>query len=454
MKKQTYYFHYFGQLNPIMDDLQKGSKKLIRAWASYDWANSVYFLVITSTIFPIYYGSLFGDNLYIDVFGQSLKNTALISYTTAAAFAVVAILSPILSGIADYIGNKKSFMQFYTYVGALSCVGLYWFDLDNIYIGLLCYFLASVGAWLSWVFYNSYLPDIAHPKQMDKASALGYSLGYVGSVLLLLVNLSMVLNPSMYGIEGSATEASVKAMKYSFVSVGVWWILFSQIAFRFLPSGNKSNALTKSIIFNGYRELRSVWKSFSNHPILKSYIGSFFVFSMAVQTVMLIAAYFGEQEVSWGSMSEKQTGLIVSIMIIQLIAIVGALLTARCSEIFGNLPVLIALNFIWVILCLYAFFVVTPTQFYIAAGFVGLSMGGIQSLARSTYSKYIPKTDDTASFFSFYSTSQMTGIVLGMLLFGTIDQVTGSMRNSVLFFLSFFLIGAFLLIRLHRKSAV
>ena len=437
-----------------MDDLQKGSKKLIRAWASYDWANSVYFLVITSTIFPIYYGSLFGDNLYIDVFGQSLKNTALISYTTAAAFAVVAVLSPILSGIADYIGNKKSFMQFYTYVGALSCVGLYWFDLDNIYIGLLCYFLASVGAWLSWVFYNSYLPDIAHPKQMDKASALGYSLGYVGSVLLLLVNLSMVLNPSMYGIEGSATEASVKAMKYSFVSVGVWWILFSQIAFRFLPSGNKSNALTKSIIFNGYRELRSVWKSFSNHPILKSYIGAFFVFSMAVQTVMLIAAYFGEQEVSWGSMSEKQTGLIVSIMIIQIIAIVGALLTARCSEIFGNLPVLIALNFIWVILCLYAFFVVTPTQFYIAAGFVGLSMGGIQSLARSTYSKYIPKTDDTASFFSFYSTSQMTGIVLGMLLFGTIDQVTGSMRNSVLFFLSFFLIGAFLLIRLHRKSAV
>ena len=421
-----------------MDDLQKGSKKLIRAWASYDWANSVYFLVITSTIFPIYYGSLFGDNLYIDAFGQSLKNTALISYTTAAAFAVVAILSPILSGIADYIGNKKYFMQFYTYVGALSCVGLYWFDLDNIYIGLLCYFLASVGAWLSWVFYNSYLPDIAHPKQMDKASALGYSLGYVGSVLLLLVNLSMVLNPSMYGIEGSATEASVKAMKYSFVSVGVWWILFSQIAFRFLPSGNKSNALTKSIIFNGYRELRSVWKSFSNHPILKSYIGAFFVFSMAVQTVMLIAAYFGEQEVSWGSMSEKQTGLIVSIMIIQLIAIVGALLTARCSEIFGNLPVLIALNFIWVILCLYAFFVVTPTQFYIAAGFVGLSMGGIQSLARSTYSKYIPKTDDTASFFSFYSTSQMTGIVLGMLLFGTIDQVTGSMRNSVLFFLSFF----------------
>ena len=437
-----------------MVHLQKGSKKLIRAWASYDWANSVYFLVITSTIFPIYYGSLFGDNLYIDAFGQSFKNTALISYTTAAAFSVVAVLSPILSGIADYIGNKKSFMQFYTYIGALSCVGLYWFELQNIYFGLFCYFFASVGAWLSWVFYNSYLPEIAHPKQMDKASALGYSLGYVGSVLLLIVNLSMVLYPTTYGIEGSATEASIKAMKYSFVCVGVWWILFSQIAFRFLPNGNKSNALTKNVIFNGYLELRSVWKSFSNHPILKSYIAAFFVFSMAVQTVMLIAAYFGEQEVSWGSMSEKQMGLIVSIMIIQLIAVFGAIITARCSEKFGNLPVLIALNFIWVSLCMYAFFVRTPMQFYIAAGFVGLSMGGIQSLARSTYSKYIPKTEDTASFFSFYSTSQMTGIVLGMLIFGTIDQVTGSMRNSVLFFLLFFLIGAYLLIRLHRNSSI
>ena len=434
-----------------MRHLQKGSKKLIRAWASYDWANSVYFLVITSTIFPIYYGSLFGDDLYIDVFGQPLKNTALISYTTAAAFAVVAVLSPILSGVADYIGNKKSFMQFYTYLGAISCIGLYWFSLDNIYFGLLCYFFASVGAWLSWVFYNSYLPDIAHIEQMDKASALGYSLGYVGSVLLLLVNLSVVLNPTMYGIEGTAIEASIKAMKYSFVSVGIWWIVFSQIAFRFLPKANNTNAMTKSVIFNGYRELRSVWKSFSSHPILKSYIGAFFVFSMAVQTVMLIAAYFGEQEITWGSLSEKQIGLIVSIMIIQVIAIVGAILTAHFSEKFGNLPVLITLNFIWVSLCLYAFFVKTPTQFYIAAGFVGLSMGGIQSLARSTYSKFIPETDDTASFFSFYSTSQMTGIVLGMLLFGTIDQITGSMRNSILFFLVFFLIGALLLRKLHRN---
>ena len=290
---------------------------------------------------------------------------------------------------------------------------------------------------------------------MDKASALGYSLGYVGSVLLLLVNLSMVLNPSIYGIEGSSSEASIKAMKYSFVCVGLWWILFSQIAFRFLPTGKKSNALTKSIILNGYRELRSVWNSFSSHLILKRYFFAFFIFNMAVQTVMNIAAYFGSEEINWGeSDNEKKIGLIVSILIIQLIAIIGATLTARFSEKFGNLSVLIALNFIWVSLCLYAFFIKTPIQFYIAAGFVGLSMGGIQSLARSTYSKYIPKTDDTASYFSFYSTSQMTGTVLGMIISGTIVQVTGSLRFSILFFLLFFLMGAFLLTRLQRSSAV
>ena len=438
-----------------MGYLQKGSKKLIYAWASYDWANSVYFLVITTAIFPIYYTEIFYKISSVTVFGLSIKKTALIIYTSATSFAVVAVLSPILSGVADYLGNKKSFLKFYTYLGGLSCIGLYWFNIENIYFGLLCYFLASVGAWLSWVFYNAYLPEIVHPNQMDKASALGYSLGYVGSVLLLLVNLSMVLNPSIYGIEGSSSEASIKAMKYSFVCVGLWWILFSQIAFRFLPTGKKSNALTKSIILNGYRELRSVWNSFSSHLILKRYFFAFFIFNMAVQTVMNIAAYFGSEEINWGeSDNEKKIGLIVSILIIQLIAIIGATLTARFSEKFGNLSVLIALNFIWVSLCLYAFFIKTPIQFYIAAGFVGLSMGGIQSLARSTYSKYIPKTDDTASYFSFYSTSQMTGTVLGMIISGTIVQVTGSLRFSILFFLLFFLMGAFLLTRLQRSSAV
>ena len=434
-----------------MPSHKKGDKKLLRAWVSYDWANSVYFLVISSTIFPLYYGYICGDQTYLDVFGMQIKNTALISYVTALAFVVIALWSPILSGIADYMGNKKRFMQFYCYLGAASCMGLYWFDIQNLYWGLLFYFLALVGAWSSLVFYNSYLPDIAFPEQQNRISARGFALGYIGSVLLLLVNLFMVLKPEAFGIAGEGGEASLKAMRYSFISVGVWWFSFSHIAFYHLPRGNKDKVYTKDIFFNGYRELKSVWKSLKNLNFLKRYLGAFFVFSMALQTVMLVAAYFGEQEISW-SAEEKTTGLIVSILVIQIIAIFGALLSSKLANRWGNIKTLILLNAIWMSLCVSAYFIYEPVEFYIVAGFVGLCMGGIQSVARSTYSQLIPKTIDTTSYFSFYDVAEKVGIVIGMLMYATVDQITGSMRNAILFFVLFFLTGAVMLIRLERTN--
>lgn len=438
-----------------MPSHKKGDKKLLRAWASYDWANSVYFLVITSTIFPLYYGYICGDLMYLKVFGMQIKNTALISYVTAMAFVVIALWSPILSGIADYMGNKKRFMQFYCYLGAASCIGLYWFDIQNIYWGLFFYFLALIGAWSSLVFYNSYLPDIAFPQQQNRISARGFALGYVGSVLLLLVNLFMVLKPEVFGIVSDGGEASLKAMRYSFISVGVWWFSFSHIAFYHLPRGNKDKIYTKDIFFNGYRELKSVWQSLKNLNFLKRYLGAFFVFSMALQTVMLVAAYFGEQEISW-SAEEKTTGLIVSILLIQIIAIFGALMSSKLANRWGNIKTLILLNVIWVILCVSAYFIYEPIEFYVVAGFVGLCMGGIQTVARSTYSQLIPETIDTTSYFSFYDVAEKVGIVIGMLMYATVDQITGSMRNAILFFVVFFLVGAVMLIRLEytNKKAV
>jgi len=431
---------------------QKGDKKLLRAWVSYDWANSVYFLVVISTIFPLYYGYICGEETHLEVFGKSFKNTALISYVTALAFLVIAFWSPILSGIADYMGNKKRFMQFYCYLGAAACVGLYWFEIQNIYWGLLFYFLALVGAWSSLVFYNSYLPDIALPEQQNQVSARGFALGYVGSVLLLLVNLFMVLKPETFGISGEDGEAPLKAMRYSFITVGIWWFGFSHIAFYHLPRGNKDRVYTKDIFFNGYRELQSVWKSLRDLKFLKRYLGAFFVFSMALQTVMLVAAYFGEQEISWSG-EEKTMGLVVSILLIQIIAIFGALMASKLANRWGNIKTLILLNIIWVSLCVCAYFIYEPIEFYVVAGFVGLCMGGIQSVARSTYSQLIPKTLDTTSYFSFYDVAEKVGIVLGMLMYATLDQITGSMRSSILFFVAFFLVGAILLIRLESKNA-
>ena len=432
--------------------LKKGSKKLINAWAFYDWANSVYPLVISSAIFPIYYGSLFSDNNLISFFQYEIKNTAMISFVTASAFLIVAIISPLLSGIADYIGNKKRFMKIFVYIGSTSCVGLYLFELDTIYLGLFIYFLGLIGYWSSLVFYNSYLPDIAFNDQQDRVSALGFSVGYVGSVLLLLSNLAMVMKPDLFGISGTESEAAMTAMRYSFVSAGVWWLVFSQISFYYLPRGNREVKVTKDIFWNGYKELKSVWKLLEYNTSIKRFLPAFYLYSMALQTVLLVAAYFGEEEIEWGSAGAKTTGLIVSILLIQLVGIIGAILTAKASKHFGNLRVLIVINFIWAGLCFYAYHIHTPIEFYTVAGMVGMVMGGLQALSRSTYSKLIPKTEDTTSFFSFYGVTEKIAIIIGMSLFGVIDQITGSMRNAILVFMIFFIAGALMLFRVPRKN--
>lgn len=438
-----------------MKNLQKGDKKLLNAWAFYDWANSVYTLTIASAVFPIFYEALFSDrDHYIDVFGMHLKNSALISFITAFAFLVVSFISPLLSGIADYVGNKKSFMKFFCYLGALSCMGLYWFDLGNIYIGLAFYFLGLIGYWGSLVFYNSYLPDIAFEEQQDRISAKGYSLGYIGSVILLIINLAMIMKPKLFGITGTDGEAAMKAMRYSFIMVGVWWILFSQYTYYYLPKGSKETGekLTKSVVFNGFKELKKVWALLNENIPLKRYLGGFFVSSMAVQTVMLVATYFGAQEIQWSSKEEGTIGLIICILIIQLVAVVGAVLTSRASEKFGNVPTLIVINAIWAVFCALAYFITLPMHFYVMATVAGFVMGGIQALSRSTYSKLLPETEDTASFFSFYDVAEKIGIVIGMCVYGIIDQITGSPRAAIVILGVFFVTAIFLLRRVHKKE--
>ena len=437
-----------------MAKFKKGSKKLLNAWAFYDWANSVYTLTIASTIFPIFYGTLnFIDGDRVQAFGLEIKNTALISFVTAFTFFVVALTSPILSGVADYIGNKKAFMKFFCYLGGIGCIGLNWFSLDYIHLSLLFYFFGLMGYWGSLVFYNSYLPDIAYPKQQDRVSAKGFSMGYIGSVLLLVINLTMVMKPEWFGITGTPEETAVKAMRYSFITVGLWWMLFSQYTFYVLPKGvSNGHKVTKDVLMNGFKELNLVWQALKQNLVLKRYLYAFFVYSMAVQTIMLVATYFGEQEIAWGTDQQKTMGLIVSILVIQIVAILGAVLTSRASEKFGNIKTLIAINFIWMVLCFAAYFVTQPIEFYVTASFVGLVMGGIQSLSRSTYSKFLPETKDTTSYFSFFDVSEKVGIVIGMVIYGTIDQVTGSMRNAIVFLFIFFLIGIILLFRVLKTK--
>lgn len=438
-----------------MKQLPKGHSKLLNAWAMYDWANSVYTLVITSAIFPIFYNALFNaDDPYVEFLGIHFKNSALISFVTAAAFLLVAVMSPILSGIADYAGNKKSFLKFFCHLGGIACIGMYWFSLENIYIGITCYFLGLIGYWASLVFYNSYLPDIAFKEQQDAVSARGFSMGYIGSTILLIINLAMVMMPDLFGITGTKGEAAMKAMRYSFVMVGVWWMLFSQYTYYYLPKGNRNaGRITKQVVTNGFHELGKVWNYVKSDLPLRRYLSGFFVSSMAVQTVMLIATYFGAQEIEWSSAQEGTTGLIICILLIQLVAIVGAILTSRASGKFGNMPVLIFVNLIWLALCIAAWFITQPLHFYVMAGLVGLVMGGIQSLSRSTYSKFLPETQDTTSFFSFFDVAEKIGIVIGMCVYGAIDQITGSPRLAIVFLAAFFLSAVILLRRVPKQKA-
>lgn len=419
-------------------------KKVINAWAFYDWANSVYNLTITSTIFPIYWSAVSTSNGSSKVlfFGHSFENTALYSYALSFSFLFVALLSPLLSGIADYNGSKKRFMQAFCFIGSVSCSALFFFNRTNIEFGVLAFMLGTIGWAGSLVFYNSYLPEIATEEEQDKVSAKGFALGYVGSSLLLIMNLIVILFPESFGIP---KESSLPA-RIAFLAVGIWWFGFAQYTFYYLPKNKSSIKFKFDILWKGYRELAGVWAQLKKLKDLKAFLYAFFFFTMGIQTVMYVAALFGSKELKLESGQ-----LIATILIIQFVAIGGAYLFAFISKKIGNISALLIALCIWVVICISAYFVVTANQFYVLALAVGTVMGGSQSLSRSTYSKLLPETTDTTSFFSFYDTSEKIAIVLGTASYGLIEELTGSMRNSVFTLGTFFIVGLILLTRLKRN---
>lgn len=410
-------------------------KKVQNAWAMYDWANSVYSLVITSTIFPVYYNSVTkgsDGSDRVDFFGLEVVNTVLYSYSISFSYFVIALISPLLSGIADASGKKLSFMKFFAYLGSISCMGLFFFDASNLEFGILCSVLASIGYAGSIVFYNAYLPEIATEEEYDFLSARGFALGYIGSVILLVFNLITIQFPELFGFSGGSFPA-----RFSFLLVGLWWAGFSQITFRNLPTGYRKESGSENIFLKGYREIQAVFSRVRSMPILNKYLAAFFFYSMGVQTVMYLAASFGDKEL--GLPGDQ---LILTVLIIQFVAIGGSFLFAFISKKFGNKISLMIMVVIWIGICGAAYYVYTVYQFYALAFVVGMVMGGIQSLSRSTYSKLIPQsTTENASYFSFFDVTEKIAIVLGTFTYGVIEQWTGSMRNSAVSLGVFFLVG-------------
>jgi len=433
---------------------KKNDPKVIRAWTFYDWANSVYNLIISTAIFPIFYQKVTKDYAasnglvrtingesvdMVRFFGFEFVNTELYSYIYSLSFLLVVLMVPILSGIADYTGTKKRFMQFFCYLGASGCIALFFFDVTNLELSMLPLFLASIGFWGSLVFYNSFLLEIADKEKHDQISAKGFALGYIGSVLLLItiLALSQVFN--------------VMPIKYAFILVGVWWIGFAQYTYYYLPNSSHYVIREKqrNIIWYGYSELRKVWNDLKKHRRVQWFLASYFVYNMGVQTVMLLAVLFAGKEIDWienGAWWESdKIGLIVSIILIQLIAVSGAYVLSNISRKLGNIKTLMISILIWIICTIIAYFIHLPLEFYFLAILVGFVMGGTQSLSRSTYSKMLPPTDDTASYFSFYDVMEKVGLIFGPFLFGFLEGVFGNMRVSVLMVMVFFIIGLILL---------
>lgn len=433
---------------------EKNQKKVLNAWTMYDWANSVHNLVITTVVFPMYFlattsvkdanGNIIND--IVDFFGFKVQNSVLYSYTISIATLLLVILNPILTPLADSSGRRKFFMKFFCYLGATSCAYFFFFTKENINFAVIAFGFSIVGWGGSIVFYNSFLPEIATEDRFDNLSAKGFTMGYIGSVILLIFNLLMIMQPTLFGLTQADSDSGFTA-RISFLTVGIWWALFAQIPFYYLPKDQPKSFKTGRLT-TGFQELKKVILEVRKKKLITKFLLAFFFYDMGVMTVIYVATIFADKE-----LHIEKSGLIVTLLLIQLIAIPGSYLASWLSSKFGNTKALLIFIFIWSFMPLAAYFTTTQSEFYAIAAVVGLVMGGIQSLSRSTFAKLLPDdTTDTASYFGFYDIVEKMAITLGTLIFGFVGQITGNMRNSVLTILVFFIIGFVLLMRVPSKK--
>jgi UMF1 family MFS transporter len=409
----------------------------------------VYSLVISTAVFPIYYETVTEtDDGLVNFIGFELNNTSLYTYALSISFLIVAFISPLLSGIADYVGNKRTYMKFFCYFGSLSVMSLFFFTgVETLWVGILFSVLASVGFWGSLVFYNAYLPEVAYSDQQDAASALGFIYGYIGSVILLIFNLSMVMKPEWYGISDPSL-----APRISFLTVGIWWIGFAQVTFRRLPYNLHNRKPDRDYIFKGYQELKKVVNELKDQPVMLNFLTSFFLYSVGVQSIILLATIYGKTEIGLPTSS-----LILTIIVIQLVGVIGAYFFSRLSKRIGNINALKITIFIWTAASLSAYFLDkndpnVQIKFYVISGFIGLVLGAIQTLSRSTYSKLLPEnTLDPTTYFSFFDVTEKIAIVWGTFIFGLAIAITDSMRLSILLLCLFFVVS-FIVLSMMKKT--
>ncbi len=426
-----------------MPAIVKNVKRTINAWALFDWANSAYALVISTAVFPVYFLAYTPD--IITIGGLELTNSSLYGFAVAFSYLLIALLSPILSGIADYTGKRKFFLKIFTLIGSLSCMALWFFKGEpQLWLGTSAFILATIGFAGGIVFYNSYLPLIVTKDKYDKVSAKGFAAGYLGSVILLVFILIMIQRPEWFGIIDSQLPARI-----GFLLVGIWWLGFALITFKYLPKDNRIKQ-TENLMKKGFQEIKQVYTKLKLQPNVRKFLAAFFFYSAGVHTIIYMATVFAKEILFF-----EADEMIIIVLVLQLVGVFGAYLFAYVSKSIGNKSSLIIMVYIWIAICIGSFFCYDKSFFYFLSAMVGLVMGGIQSLSRSSYSKMLEKnTNDVTSYFSFYDVLYKISIVAGTFSFGIVDNITGNMRYSVLVLAAFFIVGVILLYRTNFKLAM
>jgi UMF1 family MFS transporter len=411
-----------------------------RAWAWYDWANSAYFTTVITAVFPSFYASYAAAGL------EPAAATARFGAITTISVAVVAVAAPVLGALADYSGIKKRLLAAFMAVGVISCAAMALIGEGDILLASALFFIGNIGVSGSLVFYDSLLPHVARAEETDRVSAAGYAIGYFGGGLLLLVNLAWILQPQWFGF-GSTTSA----VKASFLSVAVWWTVFSLPLFRRVPEPptqlDANDVRDGSAIKAAFVRLGHTFGEIRRYRHAFLFFLSMLLYQDGIQTIIRMAAVYGAE------IGIDQTSQIAAFVMVQFLGIPFAFLFGSLGTRIGTKRAIFIAIAVYALATILGYFMTTVTHFFVLAGLVATVQGGAQALSRALFSRMIPE-NKTSEFFGFFAVAERFATVLGPLVFTISVAVTGSSRSAVLGILIFFIAGAALLSMVDEEEGV
>ena len=413
----------------------KENKRAVWSWAFYDWANSAYSTTVMAGFFPLFFKEYWADP------HNPSQSTFYLGMANSIASMVVAALAPLLGSVADQGSAKKKFLTFFAFLGVIMTGGLWMVAQGNWQMAVLFYVIATIGFASGNVFYDALLPGLASEERVDAVSSLGFGLGYLGGGLLFLVNVFMYLKPELFGIPDGAT-----AIKLSFLSVAVWWAVFTIPLILFVPEPkNYENIDFNNAIRMGWVQLVQTFKEIRNMKVVGTFLLAYWFYIDGVDTIIRMAVDYGM------SLNFPGESLIIALLIVQFVAFPAALIYGwLASKIGAKTGIMVGIT-AYSFITLLGYFMTEAWHFYVLAILIGLFMGGIQALSRSLYTRIIPP-DKSAEFFGFYNMLGKFAAIIGPALMGTIALVTGSARLSILSILLLFILGAFFLNKVDVKE--